>query len=176
MADLSTMIEHMGSSVNPLERVVSGMAYLLGIFLLWTSVKKAKDMADKRARAGAGGQVFVPMAYAAGGMAFLYLPSFIDIARESFFGMNSPIGYTSTIDELRAKYGDSIYMMMRLVNLAGLIWFIRGIMLMIDATAPGIQHGAKGFGFMIAGIFALNAEHTTNSVAYLMNTVAEMTK
>jgi hypothetical protein len=176
MAYLGSIIEHLGSSINPLERAISGSAYVVGILLLWTSIKKARTMADKRARAGSGGYVSVIMAYAAGGMVFLYLPSFVDIARNTFFGMDSPIAYANWFNELKSKYGDSVYMMLRLVNLAGLIWFVRGIMLMVQATSPGVQHGAKGLGFMLAGIFAMNAEYTVNGVAYFMNTIAELTK
>jgi len=165
----------MGSSIKPLETVISFFTYLLGIFLLWTSVKKAKDIADKRARAGAGGQIFVPVSYAVGGISFIYLGSVMEIAQNTFFGMDSPIAYANWFDELKGKYGDAVYVMMRLINLSGLIWFVRGIMLMIHATAPGVQHGAKGLGFMLAGIFAMNAEYTANGVAYMMDLLTRVT-
>ena len=174
MADFNQIIASVGASVEPLMGLMSGFSYMIGITLIWEAMRKGKTIADARARSGPGGQVFVPVAYAAGGMAFIYLPSMIQVAQNTFFGVSSPLAYASYIDEIKAKYGDIVYTLLRLINLGGLIWFTRGIQLLVHASEPGVQHGPKGLLFILAGIFALNVEYTEQLVSSLMGTIAQL--
>lgn len=171
MSNLTEMIEHLALSVDPMMKLVSGFCYCVGINLVWVSTKKFNKIADWRARGGTGGPTFIPFAYLLGGLVFLFLPSTIDIATNTFFG-NSILGYSDYLDELQAKYGNYVYATMRLINLAGLIWCVRGISLMVHASEPGIQHGPKGMWFLIAGIFALNLEQSEMVVTYVIEFIS----
>ena len=132
-------------------------------------------MADQRARQTGGGRSFIPLAYGLGGFTLIYLPTMITIAENSFFGIYSPIAYADWFAELKQKYGNSVYVLTRLTQLGGLIWFVRGVFLLVQASEPGVQHGPKGMGFLLAGIFALNVQYTANAVAYIMNQIAKLT-
>lgn len=175
LPDFTEMVQNIGPSIDPLYRVMTGFCYLVGAWLLWSSLKKIRDVADARARYGGGGKVFVPLAYAMGGFALFYLPSMAQVAQNTFFGTSSPMAYANWLTELRQTYGDSTYVLTRLAQLAGLIWFVRGILLLVQASEPGIQYGPKGMGFMIAGILAMNVKYTANAVAYIVNLVTTHT-
>ncbi|AHE66356.1 hypothetical protein Loa_00788 [Legionella oakridgensis ATCC 33761 = DSM 21215] len=55
----------------------------------------------------------------------------------------------------------NIYSAMRVViRTAGLIWFVRGCVLLVHASEPGVQHGPKGLAFLCAGVLAINFEGT----------------
>lgn len=170
MTDLSTIIESMAASVDPFMKMVSGFCYLVGINLLWVAVKKMNKIADFRARGGVGSPLFIPLTYTIGGLVFIYLPTFVDVATNTFFGNTSS---SFSYSDLQNKYGNVIYSMLRLVNLAGLIWFVRGITLLVQASEPGIQHGPKGMAFMVAGIFALNIEYTEMLTSYIMDFISK---
>lgn len=168
MADLVGILVHLGSSVDQLMRFVSGACYLLSVLMIWTAIKRMKKIADQRARAGPGGQVFIPLAYFMGGMTLLFLPTMIDVATNTFFGVNSPLAYESVLKELKQKYGDGSLVMIRLVQFAGIVWFIRGTVLLVQASEPGVQRGPKGLAFLVGGIFALNIKYTLEGLSKIL--------
>ena len=175
MADLQDVLYNIAPSIDPTMKMVTGLSYLLAVILLWTSLKKLKDMADQRARYTGGGRMFIPVAYAMGGLALLYLPTMWSVAQNTFFGSTSPIAYANWIDELKARYGNATYIMFRLVQLSGVVWFIRGIQLLVQASEPGVQHGPKGMAFMIAGVLAINVQQTANVIAYVLSAITTST-
>jgi hypothetical protein len=56
-----------------------------------------------------------------------------------------------------------------LVQTAGLIWFVRGCIMVVHASEPGEQHGLRGFFFIVTGIFAMNFVLTMSMIAYVVN-------
>ena len=59
-----------------------------------------------------------------------------------------------------------------LIQTAGLIWFVRGSLLLVRASEPGKQEGIKGLLFVIFGVFAVNFNFTVDALngmfAYFM--------
>jgi len=179
MSTLNSIIENLALSVDPMMKMISGFCYVIGVNLLWVALKKVNKIGDFRARCGVGSPLFVPVTYMMGGLVFIYLPSFLEVARNTFFGVSSPMAYADGsaisiwLSDLKDKYGNIVYGIMRLVNLAGLVWFVRGVALLVQASEPGIQHGPKGLAFMLAGIFALNVEYSEKLVASLMDFITK---
>lgn len=169
MADITSILVSIGSSIGPVEKLITGFSYLLGFMLIWAAIKKMKAIADARARYGGQGKVFIPLAYLGGGFMLFFLPTMVDVATNTFFGADSPLAYSSWIKELQEKYGDSTYVMVQLVKLAGVFWFIRGTILLVHASEPGIQHGPKGMAFLIGGIFAMNVKTTFEILGKILN-------
>ena len=64
MTDFNRIIASVGLSVEPLMGLMTGFCYMIGITLIWEGLRKAKTIADARARSGPGGQAFIPVAYA----------------------------------------------------------------------------------------------------------------
>ncbi len=169
MADLSSIMEHLGDNFVPLMKFVSGAAYLIAIMFVWTSIKKLKKIADDRSRSGPGGQMFIPLAYFTGGIVLFFLPTMVDVAQNTLFGAESPLAYSSLLEELKKKYGDGSYAIVRFIQLAGVIWFIRGTILLVHASEPGVQHGPKGMAFLCGGIIAMNIKYTAAGITKLFS-------
>lgn len=171
MADIGSILINIGNSLNAVVKLVTGSCYLIGLLLVWTSIKKLKGIADKRARYASGGKMFIPMSYLLGGAVFIYLPTALNIAHNTFFGMGSPIAYGNWLQEFVGQYGDIAFVSIRLLQAAGIIWFVRGTLLLVQASEPGVQHGPKGLAFLVGGIFAMNIQHSaqflSDIVAYL---------
>lgn len=161
--DLSSILIRLSSSIDPVTHIVGGVSYLIGFLLIWTSLKKLKAVADVRARYGGGGQIFPPLCYMFGGFMLFFLPTVIEVGRNTFFGSGSPIAYGSLLN-LLGKYGQAVYVIIRLIELAGLIWFVRGTVLLVQASEPGVQHGPKGLAFLIVGVLAINIQYTTGII------------
>lgn len=175
MADISSILTHVAPSIDPLMRFFTGGSYLLAIWFMWLAIKKLRDVADQRARYGGGGKVFIPLAYGMGGLVLFYLPTFVQVGQNSLFGLGSPLEYISWLAELKHKYGDSIFILIKMIQLAGVIWVVRGVVLLVQASEPGVQHGPKGAAFMVAGIFAINVKATTEMVNHIMAAIASST-
>lgn len=160
--DLISILGNISQLIFPIQRFIFGFAYILGIIFFYTAISKLKMIIEMRGRARFGG-VFVPAAYALAAAALLYLPSAIVVTNDTVFGVNSLISYTS-INVL-----DSTNMIIWLVRTAGIIWFIRGCVLLAHASNAGDKNGTKGMTFLVAGIFAINYTAIANFLEFIVD-------
>lgn len=174
MADITSIINHLGRSIDPVTSAITALSFLIGFMMIWQAIKKLKTIADSRARYTGGGRMFIPLAYFLGGSALFFLPTMLSIAKNTFFGADSPLAYGSWIQQLREQYGNSTYIVTRMVQVAGLIWFIRGIVLLVQGSEPGGQHGQKGLVFLIAGILATNVMYTYNVLSGIVKYITSL--
>ena len=61
------------------------------------------------------------------------------------------------------------------IQTAGIIWFMRGCVLLVQGSNPSKQEGAKGMTFIGAGILAMNFQYTIGIVNYAMNGLMRLT-
>lgn len=153
--DLVTMIGNVSRSFSSIKSLVVGLAYLLGLLFFMISVQKFKQIAEQRAGSSSHESMFVPTAYLLGGAALIFLPSMTSTLANSVFGVSNILQY--------ATYNpyDVVSSMIFIIRVVGVIWFVRGCVLMVHASEPGVQHGKKGLMFLMAGILAMNFESTT---------------
>jgi hypothetical protein len=64
-----------------------------------------------------------------------------------------------------AKYGNVTTVMIRLVQIAGVLWFLLGLTMVAKATSPGVEMGGRGIAYMFGGILAFNVQGTANMIA-----------
>ncbi|MCC5791856.1 MAG: type IV secretion protein IcmC [Legionellaceae bacterium] len=152
--DWVLMLERLAHSLLPVQALLTGFAYILGIVLVIVSLRKYYAVGNARARSGSGQGMFVPTVYLIGGAALIFIPSTLKILSHSVFGTDSILSY--------APYNPfDFYTGIRIIiQTAGILWFIRGVSLLVEASNPGVQHGFKGLTFMTAGILSMNFEVT----------------
>ncbi len=148
--DMVTMLINLSRSLIQVIYLFSALAYLLGLILIFTAVGKLKQIAETRA-GGGHKNTFVPLAYFLAGAALLFLPQAITIATNSTFGSGNIIAY-STPGQPRTI----LEAILILLKLSGIIWFVRGAVLLANSSEPGVQDGPKGLAFLCGGILALN--------------------
>ncbi|WP_454786039.1 type IV secretion protein IcmC [Legionella sp. WA2024007413] len=167
--DLVTMIGNLSRSLYPVQHLITGGAYILGILFFWTAISKLRNIADHRAQSSSQEKMFAPMMYLLFGAALLYLPTALDVMANTTFGVGNILTYTS--------YNPSnIFSSMGLViQTAGVLWFVRGSVLVAQASQPGTQHGPKGLVFIIAGVLAMNFDNTIAMLNYVMSSMARWT-
>ena len=161
------MIGNLSQSLIPVQELIAAFGYLLSFVLFMYAIAKLKKIGDSRARGGSQEKMFVPIAYIVGATALAFLPTAMTVLSNTAFGTGNILQY--------AQYNPySIYNAMKvLIQTAGLIWFIRGSLLLIHASEPGVQEGPKGLTFLISGVLAMNFEGTIatlkNALEYLMH-------
>lgn len=167
-SDIQTMLTSFATSIPPLMRLFTGLAYILGIFFVFKGLSKASIYGRSRAMSPTNAPLIVPITYIVVGMLLIATPTFFQVVTNTFFGMNSPLAYQSWFTQMVNLYGNSTYVVEMTIKLAGVIWFIRGCALIVQSSEPGSQHGMRGVVFLIAGIFAMNFQYTAD---FLSNTV-----
>ncbi len=147
--NLIEILGNLSQSLIPVESLITGFGYVLGIVLVVSGLVELSKMSTHSHR-----RASVPLAAIAGGVVLIYLPSSLNVLTTTIFGTSSVIQYT--------QYNPyDIYSSMKvLLQAAGLLWFVRGTVLMVHAAEPGEQHGLKGFLFVIAGVISVNIEIT----------------
>ncbi len=151
--DMVTMLGNLSQSLLPVQHLIAGTAYLIGLLFFWEGISRLKKIG---ASAGSGSQekMFVPLAYFLAGSALMFLPSAITVLSNTAFGAGNVLQY-STYNRFNIYNSMGI-----IIRTAGLIWFVRGAVLLSHASQPGVKEGSKGLVFLIAGVLAINFENT----------------
>ncbi|KTD05570.1 type IV secretion protein IcmC [Fluoribacter gormanii] len=167
--DLIAIIGNFSRSLYPVQHLISGGAYILGILFFLTAISKLRKIADHRAQSSSQEKMYSPMMYLLFGAVLLYLPTALDVMANTTFGVGNILTYTS--------YNPSnIFSSMGLViQTAGVLWFVRGSVLVAQSSQPGTQHGPKGLVFIVAGVLAMNFDNTIAMLNYIMSSMARWT-
>ncbi len=160
--DFITILGNISQSLYPVQRLISGGAYLLGILFVMKALGKIKKIGDHRAQSSSQEKMFTPLMYLAFGAALIYLPTTMHTMANTAFGVGNVLTYSPPPKP-------DIYSSMGLIiRTAGVVWFIRGCVLVAHASEPGTQEGPKGLLFIIAGILAMNFDNTIGMVNYIL--------
>ncbi|MFI4919524.1 MAG: type IV secretion protein IcmC [Legionellales bacterium] len=155
--DLVTILSNLSQSLGPVQHLITGGAYLMGLFFVFSALTKFYKMASS----GHSSQekLMSPILYLVIGAALVFLPTALQVANNTVFGVGNVLSYTPTTGTT------SIYASMSpLIHTAGILWFVRGCSLIVHAGDAGEHHGPKGLAFLCAGIFAMNFEATVSSL------------
>lgn len=155
ITDLTTIIGNFSQSLYPIQRLISGCAYLLGFLFCITALEKFKKIGDKK---NSQEKMYTPMMHLFFGALLLYLPTAIHVMANTAFGVGNVISYTEY------NKADIYSSMGLLIRTAGILWFVRGCVLVVHASEPGTQDGTKGLIFIISGVLAMNFDSSISMV------------
>lgn len=167
--DLIVMIGNVSQSLLPVQALLSGAAYLVGLLFFYTAISKLKKIGDRRAQSSSQEKMFVPISYLIGGAALIFLPTAVHTLTNTTFGVGNGISYIPY-----NPYNITSSMGL-VVQTAGLIWFVRGCVLLVHSSQPGVQHGPKGLAFLCAGILAMNFQMTTSTLNSIVQGITSAT-
>lgn len=159
--DIVAILGNLSRSLLQVETLFSGLGYLLGIWFIITAILKLKGSSSEGTT--------VPIALFLVGAALVFLPTMVGVVSNSAFGQGNVLQYIK-VDPY------NIYNSMGLViQTAGLLWFIRGCVLLVHSSEPGAEDGPKGLVFLIAGVFAMNFSSTVAVVNYIASHLLHIT-
>jgi hypothetical protein len=154
MIDLIGILTNLRASLAPIQMMLTGFAYVFGISLVLASLSKLHKIAGAGHQSPSQEKMFVPLTYMAIGTGLIFIPSSISVLSNTLFGSANVLAYSSNND------ATVMSLMTFLIQTAGVLWFIRGSILLVHASEPGVKEGSKGLTFIFAGILAMNFETT----------------
>ncbi len=164
MIDIVKMFTNLAESLGPVQAMVSGLGYVLGLGFVLASLTQFHKMADTRTHSGSQGKMFVPVLYLLMGVGLIFIPTTLSALANTAFGVGNILAYS---DETSGN--ELVDAVKFLIETTGVIWFVRGSVLLTHASQPGVQEGPKGLTFLVAGIFAMNFDNTVQAVDYMLN-------
>lgn len=167
--DLVQMFGHISQSLLPVQRLISGFAYLMGLTFFVLALIKFRKIGESAGGRGSGEKMGVAISYLLVGSVLLFFPATLTMVRNTLFGSTNPLQYTS-YQTFNIKNSMPI-----LIQTAGMLWFVRGCALLIGSSRPGEKHAEKGMVFLLAGILAMNFEFSVKSLDYLISHLEKLT-
>ncbi len=159
--DFVNILGNIAHSLASVQKLISGLGYLLGILFIIQGIMKLKEVGESK---GSQEGMFGALTYLIIGSVLLFLPSAVTVLSNTAFGVGNILQYSSS--DPYDVYG-SIGI---LIQTAGLLWFVRGCVLLIHSGDSGAEtEGAKGLTFIVAGILAMNFAETYSILNYTMN-------
>ncbi|TAL60188.1 MAG: type IV secretion protein IcmC [Legionella sp.] len=167
--DIVTILGNISQSLYPVQRLITGGAYILGILFFITAIYKFRQIADHRVNSSSQEKMYGPILYTVMGAALLFLPTALGILSNTAFGTGNILSYAPV------NRNNVASMIGLFIRTAGVLWFVRGCVLVAHSSHPGQQHGGKGLLFIAAGVLAMNFDNTIAIMNYTMNGLINMT-
>lgn len=149
-----TMLKNIAKQLPFLMRMVTAIAYVLGLVFIIKGVMKLKEFGESRTMMSAEHGLKGPLVYLIVGALLLYLPSAVQVGLSTFWSEPNPYGYLQEQDQW-AEFINIVYVVVQFI---GVIAFIRGLVILSHLGAQGGQPGTlgKGLTHIIGGIFCIN--------------------
>ena len=117
-----SMVERIATQVPILMRLVTALAYVLGIYFVIASLHKFKEFGEQRTMMSSQHHLKEPLTYMAVGIFLLFLPSAVQTGLSTFWAEPSPYAYLDNVDQYSQVWNNALMV----VQLFGTIAFIRG--------------------------------------------------
>ena len=158
--DLASIFNNINQQINPIKNFIIAISYGVGLGLCVIAVMKLKKYGTKTAYMHVESSLVGPFLQFFIGIALFYLPTFVETVNITLWNeayvYNSPLNYTSQTSS--TTFEEYIEPILGVIQIIGMISFIRGWVMLSRATNVGQQPGAvsKGLTHVIGGIMGIN--------------------
>src|SRR3990167_10240954 len=126
--NVADMVENLSLAVPNLMRLVTALAYVMGMFFVVRAVVLLKDYGESRtAQTTDRGHLKGGLITLAVGAALLYLPTSVHVGMSTFWATPTPYAY---ITDQSDPWSELISACFMIIQLAGTIAFIRGLVML----------------------------------------------
>lgn len=147
------MLVNISKQVPSLMRLVTAIAYVLGMFFIISGVIKMKHFGESRTMMSQEHSISGPIIMLVVGSMLLYLPSAVQIGLSTFWTDPNPYAYVKESDQ----WADFLAVCFSIVQLVGTIAFIRGLVILSHMSKGGQQGTvSRGITHIIGGILCIN--------------------
>lgn len=152
--NVQQMVVNISKTMPSFLKMLSAFAYIVGFGLVMKGIYKLKEYGEMRTAMSSQTNLWSAIITLVVGSLLIFFISSYQIGIQTLFGYSSPLTYaesTGATDELVS----AVVLIMQIV---GVIAFIRGILLLNNAGSHNAQPGTigKGLTFVIGGILAIN--------------------
>ncbi len=152
--DAQSMLARIVGQVPNLMRMITAIAYVLGIYFMVFSLMKFKEFGEQRTMMSSQHHMKEPLIYMAVGVFLVFLPSAVQSGLSTFWAEPSPYAYLDNTDPYSQVWNNALIV----VQLFGTIAFIRGLVML---SHLGKGHGGqasvgKAMTHIVGGIMCIN--------------------
>jgi intracellular multiplication protein IcmC len=153
--DAAAMLMHFTGTLPDFMRLVTASAYVLGMWTVTQGIMALKQYGEQRTQYSSHASLKAPLIQFTVGTCLLYLPSSVTIGLNTFWSDPTPYAY---LQEATDQWHMTIQGGFMVVQLIGVISFIKGLLVLNKLGGAGAQHDAfsRGLTHMIAGALCMN--------------------
>jgi uncharacterized membrane protein HdeD (DUF308 family) len=149
-----TMLASLQNAIPNLTRLVTAIAYVMGIFMVIKGIMELKHAGEMRTQMSHEHHLTKPLLMITMGTLLIYLPSSVQMGMSTFWSEPNPYGY---VDVQADQWQQAINVCFAVIQFIGVIAFIRGLVLLSHASGGHHQNAfSKGLTHLIGGIFCIN--------------------
>lgn len=149
-----SMLMNFAQNIPSLMALLTGVAYVIGMYFIITGVLKLKHFGEQRSMYSQEHSMKGPIVFLTIGALLLYLPTSVQIGMSTFWTDPNPYGYLAQQDEWASLINDCFL----IIQFIGALSFVRGLVVLSAIGGHGGQQGtvSKGLMQVIGGIFCIN--------------------
>jgi intracellular multiplication protein IcmC len=158
------IFRNIANNLIPVERLITGAAYIIGMAFAFKAIYSLKSYGESRSMMSSNASIKEPLLYLIVAGVFIYFPSGLRVMLGTVFGsesilqwqaVNSNNTLISTLFGNNSIVGEALS---RIIQIIGLIAFVRGWILIARSASGGQQPGGTGKGLVhiFGGILAMN--------------------
>lgn len=172
IAGQADILTNIAKSLAPVERLLTGVAYIMGLAFAFKAIYSLKVYGEARTMMATNASLKEPITYLIVASVFIYFPTALEIILQTTFGASSILEYAPVDSKNKALdilFGpDSIVgrPLTMIIQVIGLGAFIRGWVLIARSASQGQQPGGTGKGLIhvLGGVLAMNIVATLNII------------
>lgn len=166
------ILNNIANNLAPVERLITGGAYLIGCAFLFKAIYSLKIYGEARTMMSSHTSVKEPIVYLIVGALLIYFPTAISLVMTTSFGYGNVLEYAPVngsnpaLDTLFGSGSAVGRPLSMLIQVIGLIAFVRGWVLVARSASQGQPPGGTGKGLMhvFGGILAINIVGTLTMI------------
>lgn len=167
----ANILNNIASNLAPVEKLITGAAYLIGISFAFKALYSLKMYGEARTMMSSNTSMKEPLVYFAVAAIFIYFPTGLDIMLNSTFGDSNILSFTNgsnnqTTNSLFGSGSPVAWALRIIIQTIGLAAFVRGWILVARSASQGQPPGGTGKGLVhvLGGILAINIVGTVNMI------------
>jgi intracellular multiplication protein IcmC len=172
IASQANILTNLANSLVPVQRLITGGAYVIGCAFLFKAIYTLKTYGEARTMMSSNTSIKEPIVYLMVGAIFIYFPTAFSALMQSTFGYQNVLQYapvnsgSQTLDFLFGSGSVVVRPLTMLIQVIGLVAFVRGWILIARSASQGQPPGGTGKGFVhvFGGILAINIVGTINMI------------
>lgn len=164
IAGQADILNNIAQSIKPVEHLITGASYLIGVAFLFKAIYTLKSYGEARTMMSSNASLKEPVTYLIVGALLIYFPTTLSLIMQTTFNYNTVLQYAPVSSQngaLEALFGTGSAVgrpLTMLIQVIGLVSFIRGWVLIAKSSSQGQQQGGAGKGLVhvFGGILAIN--------------------
>lgn len=166
------VLNNIANNLAPVERLITGGAYMIGCAFLFKAIYTLKIYGEARTMMSSHTSIKEPIVYLMVGALLIYFPTAISLVMTTSFGYGNVLEYAPVngnnpaLDTLFGSGSAVGRPLSMLIQVIGLIAFVRGWVLVARSASQGQPPGGTGKGLMhvFGGILAINIVGTLTMI------------